>query len=242
MLFTASRAPLCSAGPSAPARAYVCRHLASGASGLGLCYDTDSRSPWPDLRCDACRAEPRGRRSLRPVCGFCWDDIFGRNTKVQNANAGAFLSESFRRGHERHHRWAHRYGIAQLTRWVLDLEGKHPRLGLGLPRQERLHVVCAPVVIGSFNPEGGDWLWGWGNDSLRATHYAAVVRLKRLGEKLGLEPLWRSHIFGEEMLALHLSMIALDALRGCEGVYRVVQPNGTAIFLGVKETRTAGAA
>jgi hypothetical protein len=110
-----------------------------------------------------------------------------------------------------------------------------PWLGFG-PSEGLYDVICEPAVIGSWSSRSGTWLWGWANDWWQPSLTREIVRVKRAGERLGIESLWRSSMAGDEDVAWELSAAALDLLANFEGIYRSPSESG-ALFLAVRNTR-----
>jgi hypothetical protein len=220
---------------------FVCRHLAtSGSAGLGTCYDLASDTAWPDLVCDACsgeasRNDQQALERTRVLCSYCWEDAFGRNTRVHHVDPEGWLHDAFHRAGAKQDRWSERFDILKAARYRYGLEDSPPWLGFG-PSDGRYDVLCDPTVIGSWSSRSKTWLWGWANHWWEPRLTRAMVRVKRAGERLGIESLWRSSIPGDESVGWQVSSAALDLLPELEGIYRAPTENGS-LFLGVRSTR-----
>ena len=223
------------------ARTFACQHLAApGSSGLGVCYDRASTEPWPDIVCNACSAEPEWTEAqalerIKVLCTFCWEDAFASNTEARHRDPDDWLHGSVHRTKPRHDRWVEEYGITTFGRYRYELEEKPPWLGFG-PSDNRFTVMCEPAVIGSWSPRSGTWLWGWANDWWQPELTAPFIAVKRLGEKLGIERLWRCQFVGDEALAWEICAAALDVAKEFEGIYRSPGDEG-ALFLAARNTR-----
>jgi len=220
---------------------FVCHHLAtSGSAGLGTCYDLGSEEAWPQLVCDACSGEAtwtdaQARARIRVLCSYCWEEAFGRNTHVHHDDPDGWLHDAFHRAEVKQDRWSERFDILKAARYRYGLEDSPPWLGFG-PSEGRYDVLCDPTVIGSWSSRSKTWLWGWANQWWEARLTRAMVRVKRAGERLGIEALWRSSIPGDESVGWQVSSAALDLLPEFEGIYRAPTENGS-LFLGVRSTR-----
>ncbi|MBX3187358.1 MAG: hypothetical protein KF819_10105 [Labilithrix sp.] len=220
---------------------YTCSHLAEG-SGLGVAFDEAAPEPWPDAVCDSCASEPPwtdavARERIQLLCTSCWEDAFGRNTRVPRlADVDAWLHERRARAQLRQQRWLDEYAILSCAhyRYVLD-DGEEPWLGFG-ESEKRYLVMCDPLVIGSWGRRSNTWLWGWSNDHWDARLTQPMIAVKRHGELHGVEPLWRSESDGDEDLAFALAATVLDIVPGIEGVYRAPHENGS-LFLAARRTR-----
>jgi hypothetical protein len=220
---------------------FACLHLAApAASGLGVSYDGASDEPWPDIVCDACAAEPPWSDELaiqrwRVLCTRCWENAFASNTAVRHATPDAWLHDALHRGKRRHDRWVDEYGITSHARYRYALQESPPWLGFGAS-DDRFTLLCEPSVLGSWSSRTNTWLWGWANDYWESPLTRASVRVKRLGERLGIERLWRGQFESDESLAWGLCSAALDALPEFDGIYRSPSENG-ALFLAARNTR-----
>jgi hypothetical protein len=220
---------------------FVCVHLANAtSSGLGIHYETSSTEPWPDLLCEDCAFDPDWNEAnaldrIKLLCSRCWEQAFANNSGVQHGDPAGWLDEAMSRGERRQRRWTESYGILEARRYRYELEATPPWLGFGR-EGTRFDVLCDPVVIGSWSARSNTWLWGWANSWWSAELTRPVVRVKRAGEKLGIDRLWRSGFEGTEPMAWQVCLAALDLLPDFSGVYRSPTDSG-ALFLATRNTR-----
>jgi hypothetical protein len=219
---------------------FVCRHLADGGKGLGVSYDTAAPEPWPDLVCRACSEEPQWTEEqalerIRLLCAGCWENTFGANTGTHHPDPEDWLHDALHRTMRRQDAWTEAFGIARAAHYRYGIDDEPPWLGFG-PTEGRYDVMCEPAVIGSISHGAGTWLWGWANDWWQPSLTRDLVRVKRAGERLGIEKLWRSSSKGDEELGWQLSAAALDLMPDYEGIYRSPTQGG-GLFLAVRRTR-----
>jgi hypothetical protein len=220
---------------------FACVHLAaSDSAGLGVRYDVESEEPWPDLVCDSCGDEPewtdeQALERIRVLCSSCWEDAFNAHTRVHHRDPNGWLEDARQRAARRQDRWADRFRIHDAARYRYGLEDSPPWLGFG-PTEGHYEILCDASVIGSWSSRSQTWLWGWANDWWDASLTREMVQIKRAGERLGIEPLWRGSIPGDESVAWRVSAAALDLLPSLEGIYRSPTPDGS-LFLAVRNTR-----
>jgi hypothetical protein len=230
----------CETHGSGPAT-YVCRHLADGhASGLGVHFDRSSEQPWPDMVCTACANEPEWSHEeaverIRLLCSHCWEDAFGNNTDAHHESPDGWLGDTAHRAESRQRKWADEHGILEAKQYRYELEQSPPWLGFG-PSTDKFDILCEPTVIGSWSKASGTWLWGWANSWWSPALTRPIVHVKRTGENLGVEQLWRGRIESDEALAGELSLVALELLPQFSGIYRSPSDTG-ALFLLVRNTR-----
>lgn len=87
-------------------------------------------------------------------------------------------------------------------------------------------IARAPAqIIGSFDSRGGDWLWGWANESLEAPLTQASCRVREYGEQHQIRRLTIAGWPATEMDGWHMAALA-NRLCESNGVYR--GPAGTA--------------
>lgn len=223
---------------------FACVHLATHDSrDLGVCYDPASQATWPDMTCDACARErderewtpAQARERIRVLCTYCWEDAFGANVGAAHADPDAYLHDAVHRAKRRQDRWLGEYGIGDARRYNYRLEEDPPWLGFG-PSDERMTVLCDVAIIGSWSSLSNTWLWAWANDQWDPGASRPIVRVKRQGERLGIERLWRSYFAADEDLAWTLAGAALDVLTDFDGVYRSPHAEGS-LFLAARNTR-----
>jgi hypothetical protein len=230
----------CSTHGSTPPT-FMCRHLAAPDShDLGTCYDRESDDPWPDLVCNSCSDEPPWTEQeeldrIRVACAYCWEDVFGNNTSEHHAAPESWLHDALHRVQPKQKKWTEAYGVLQAKRYLYRLEETPPWLGFG-PSDENLTVLCEPAVIGSWSGRSGTWLWGWANDWWQPELTREFIAVKRAGERLGIERLWRSQVVCDEQAAWELCSAAVDLVSEFEGIYRSPTDSG-ALFLAVRGTR-----
>jgi hypothetical protein len=225
---------------------FACVHLAThGARGLGVCYDPASEATWPDLACNACArerderewTEAQARERVRLLCAYCWEDAFGANVDPPHPEPDTWLHDAVHRSKRRQDRWLAEYGIGHAVRYNYRLEEDPPWLGFG-PFDERMTMLCDVAVIGSWSARSNTWLWGWANVQSEPRVSQPLVRVKRQGERLGIERLWRSYFAADEELAWNLAGAALDLMADFEGVYRSPHEGGS-LFLAARNSRRA---
>jgi hypothetical protein len=190
--------------------------------------------------CSACNDEPpwtdeRARELIRVLCVGCRDDAFGNNCKTRHPDPDAWLRDASERAQRRQRRWTSENAIGEAKRYRYQLEETPPWLGFG-PSEGKFNVLCEPTVIGSWSAQSRTWLWGWANDWWAPSLTRPVVRVKRAGERLGIERLWRSGFDGDQSMAWEVSLAALDLLPDYSGIYRSPDDDG-ALFLAVRNTR-----
>lgn len=219
---------------------FVCQHLVHGR-GLGICFDQSSSDPWPDAACDACDAERPWSHEIeveriRLLCSVCWEEAYARNTRVsEHGDAEVWLSEARERAGNRQDRWLEEFGVEEHPHYRYDLEGEQPWLGFG-ESDRCYHVMCNALVIGSWGRKTNSWLWGWANQWWAPSLTDPLVRVKRYGERHGIEPLWRSASVADEDRAWALAATALALMPEIEAIYRSPDVNGS-LFLAMSETR-----
>jgi hypothetical protein len=169
------------------------------------------------------------------LCTHCWENAFAGNTPFHQDDPGAWLHDALHRAQRKQDKWTERFNIGRAAHYRYGLNDAPPWLGFG-PAEGHYEVICEPSVLGTWSARSKTWLWGWANDWWEPTLTLAVVRVKRAGERLGIEHLWRSSINGDESLGWLLSSAALDLVPGFEGIYRAPDANGS-LFLAVRNTR-----
>lgn len=223
-------------GSSSPPT-FVCVHLAQGAAP-GFVFDEEAadEDPWPDAVCDAC-AESSEAADLRVICKYCWEDAFARSTHTPpHEDPKRWLNEARHRAAEKQDRWLDRFGIAKYPHYQMELEAELAWLGFGDTAQ-KIHVTADALVIGSWTQSENVWLWGWANPEWERELTHPLVKVKRFGEKRGLEPLWRARQeLEDEDEAFAIAAAVLDLVPSLEGIYRVPTDTGS-LFLAVSKTR-----
>ncbi len=223
------------------AATFVCWHLASAESaGLGAHYDASSDEPWPAMVCTACAEEPewgdeQAVERYRLLCTSCWEETFGKNTGARHPDPDQWLTDTAHRAERRQRQWAKDHRIHDAKQYRYELQGSAPWLGFG-PSADRFEILCEPTVIGSWSKSSGTWLWGWANSWWSPSLTRPTVRVKRAGERLGVERLWRSGFHADEPLAWELCLATLELLPEFSGVYRSPDDTG-ALFLVIRNTR-----
>lgn len=228
-------------GASAPPT-FACVHLVEGA-GLGVCFDDEAEEPWPDAVCSVCDQEPewtdeQALARIRVLCKYCWEECYGRNTRVEARSDEEIADEIHRARHraaDRQNEWLERFEVGTHPHYEMRLEDDVPWLGFG-EDAKRIHLRCDALVIGSWGRRSGTWLWGWANSNWEPHLTRPFVAVKRYGEKQGLTPLWRASTEADEDECFALAASAFDRIRDVEGMYRVPTDNGS-LFLAVRETR-----
>jgi hypothetical protein len=225
-------------GPSSPAT-FVCSHLADGpAPGFVFDEEEGAEYPWPDAYCDECAGTAAmATEELRVLCKYCWEDSFARSSPIEpHDDPQQWLQEARHRASEKQDRWLDRFGIAKYPHYQMELEGELAWLGFG-ESEHKIHVTSDALVIGSWGESTKTWLWGWANPAWRPEITYPLVRVKRLGEQKGLEPLWRaSQDLESEDEAFAIAAAVLDIVPAIEGIYRAPTDTGS-LFLAVQRTR-----
>jgi hypothetical protein len=191
------------------------------------------------MGCGACDAEPAShpapRDRVRRLCAQCWEDAFALHTDVHHPAPGSWLRDALHRVQRRQDRWASTFRIIEASHYRYRLEDDPPWLGFG-NSEERTTVLCDAAVLGSWSKRGRTWLWGWANDWWTPELSRPFVRVKRAGERLGIERLWRSRFACDESDAWEVCAAAVDLVPGFEGIYRAPSDSG-ALFLAARRTR-----
>jgi hypothetical protein len=170
------------------------------------------------------------------LCAYCWEAAFGRNVGPPHPDPDAWLHDAMHRGMRRQDRWLAKYGIGDAKRYNYRLEADPPWLGFG-PSDERMTVLCDVAIIGTWSSLSNTWLWAWANEQSELGVSRPFVRVKRQGERLGIERLWRSYFAADEDLAWSRAATALDLLPDFDGVYRSPYDGGS-LFLAACNTRS----
>jgi hypothetical protein len=190
--------------------------------------------------CAACANEPQWSdeqavERIRVLCSGCWEDAFRRNTFTHHPQASQWLTDTAHRAEARQRKWTKTHGILHAKRYRYELDENPPWLGFG-PSDGKFEILCEPSVIGSWSKTSGTWLWGWANSWWQPDLTRPIVRVKRAGERLGIEQLWRSGFEADERLAWELCLASLELSPEFSGIYRSPDDTG-ALFLLARNTR-----
>jgi hypothetical protein len=81
-------------------------------------------------------------------------------------------------------------------------------------------IATAPVqFVGSYNSQGGTWLWAWSNPSLEATLTEHAAQVRSFGQERGYEILTTPKLACPEEQCWELAALACK-LAGAQGAYR----------------------
>lgn len=116
----------------------------------------------------------------------------------------------------------HRAGwrLGESKRWDLD----QSRGNLIFTFSDGVIATCPAQIIGSFDAEGGTWLWAWANPSIHDSLKRDALRIRDYGQQHNITRLITAQWPGTEADAWSMASLACK-LCDAQGVYR--GPAGT---------------
>ena len=112
------------------------------------------------------------------------------------------------------------WGLGKIERW--DFDQGTGDLIFSLP--DGMQAVAHAQIIGTYNSEDRTWLWAWANPSIDEKLKKDALKVRKYGEKHGIERLTKSKWVGTEQEAWAMAALGVK-LCGEQGAYR--GPAGT---------------
>ena len=108
------------------------------------------------------------------------------------------------------------YQLDTYEEYALDLDNR--RLIFSSTSGNR--IVFDFLVIGSFAPSAGSFLWGWADGTLGLETRQNAEKLKALSVVTGLEIFQQDRVDSDENMAVELSVLSINLVEAL-GLYRI---------------------
>lgn len=128
----------------------------------------------------------------------------------------AHLDQAFDRLEKKQKALQEGYRLGEYEDFALDLENR--RMVFSAPDGRTLAFDI--MVIGSFAPEAGSFLWGWADGTLTPEVRENAEKLKGLTVVTGMDLFSQDRLESDENMSVELAVLSVD-LTGALGLYRV---------------------
>jgi hypothetical protein len=123
------------------------------------------------------------------------------------------------------------WGFGKATRWSLD----QSRGDLLFTFDDGVVATCPAQIVGSFDGNGGSWLWAWANPSIADSLKRDSLRVRDYGQRRQIARLTSAEWSCSEAEAWRMAALACK-LCEAQGVYR--GPAGTAfVFMNFEKVQ-----
>ena len=121
-----------------------------------------------------------------------------------------FVGSAVKELEQKHKSLETRYRFDLSARWEVDLDAAVIKF---FDRDDKLHLTCGIIEIGSYSPVTRSWKWGWSNDSIPPKMQERALPLKQLQRITGKDYFGSADPFpGDDVMAWGLAAISVRHL------------------------------